>query len=76
MVSDKRARPTATLGHIQYRSTQSACGYTANAAFIDDPDVISDKRLDSMLFSFLKAAAPSCHSGTTSILKHLMLIPV
>lgn len=25
-----------------------------NAAFIDDPDVISDKRLDSMLFSFFE----------------------
>ena len=29
-----------------------------NAAFIDDPDVISDKRLDSMLFSFFEGCCP------------------
>lgn len=29
-----------------------------NAAFIDDPDVVSDKRLDSMLFSFFEGCCP------------------
>lgn len=29
-----------------------------NAAFIDDPNVVSDKRLDSMLFSFFEGCCP------------------
>lgn len=29
-----------------------------NAAFIDDPDAVSDKRLDSMLFSFFESCCP------------------
>jgi hypothetical protein len=29
-----------------------------NAAFVDDPDIVSDKRLDSMLFSFFEGCCP------------------
>jgi hypothetical protein len=29
-----------------------------NAAFVDDPDVVSDKRLDSMLFDFFEGCCP------------------
>ena len=41
-------RRTATaLGHFKFGSAYPIRRYTPNAAFIDDPAVLSDKRLDS-----------------------------
>src|SRR5262245_56635876 len=45
-----------------------------NAVFINDPAVLSDKRLDSFSFFFSSSAVRDSHSGTTSIWKLLMLI--
>jgi hypothetical protein len=45
--------------NIEQRAAHPTCGCTAQRRIIDNPAVVSDKRLDSLPFSFSKAAALS-----------------